>query len=340
MFDHRNESEHNGGIAMKIIGTAELLPDDRGNNEKNVVCVANEARFTSANFSEPLTAFTVGWKDPENLESLLDFLAPVIPVGKRFEFKKTDNAQAFLSETDDVRSIGSAFKRVDFSGSSVMARTFNKGLTIRVDHDDVIGDDWQERYVQFLLRRLYRNELLRAVSALNASATPITATWGGSGSTNPDGDIRQALSNAADVTGARPNRIVFGEGAWDIRANTYDVQFNAAAQRAATLSMADLARKFYVDEIRVFGARYQTSANGKSKVLGNDVYLFNTQNDITKDEPANIKRFVTPVDGGNFRVYVEEHSKFTDLTVEHYSNVIVTSEFGIVWFSVSDGTAG
>ncbi|MDR2677767.1 MAG: hypothetical protein LBB26_04400 [Puniceicoccales bacterium] len=317
----------------------EILPSDGENNEKGVVCAANESRFTSANYSEPLTAFTVGWKDPENIEDLLNFIAPVIHVGKRFEFKKSDNEQAFLSESDDVRAIGSAFKTVDFTGTSVMAKTFNKGLTIRVDHDDVAGDDWRERYVQLLLRRLYRNELRRAVTAINSSTVPIPKVWGGTdGSHNPDSDIRAELSSAADITGIRPNRIIFGEGVWDLRSDVYDTQSTAAAQRAATLSMGDLAHKLFVDEIRVFGARYQNTSTTKEQIVGNDVYLFYTQNDIVKDEPANIKRFVTPIDGSNFRVYVEEHSKFTDLTVEHYSNIIVTSVGGIKWLSVSAGS--
>ncbi|MDR2664455.1 MAG: hypothetical protein LBB14_02935, partial [Puniceicoccales bacterium] len=98
----------------------ERLPQDRGDNEKGIVYAANEARFAAANYSEPLTAFTVGWKDRENVEEMLDFVAPAIAVGKRFEFKRSENGEAFLSEVDDVRAVGSAFKRVDFSGSSVM----------------------------------------------------------------------------------------------------------------------------------------------------------------------------------------------------------------------------
>jgi hypothetical protein len=315
----------------------EILPQDGENNEKGVVHAANEARFTSSNYSEPLTAFTVGWKDPENIESLLDFIAPAIHVGKRFEFKKSDNGEAFLSESDDVRAIGSAFKRVEFSGSSVMGKTFNKGLTVRIDHDDVAGDDWQERHVQLLLRRLYRNELRRAIAAINAATTAVDKIWGGEGQQNPDGDIRQALSAAADESGVRPNRVLFGEGAWDVRSNVYDIQSTAAAQRAATLSMVELARKLFVDEVRVIGARYQSSADAKSAIVGNDIYLFNARNDLVKDEPANIKRFVTPIDGGNFRVYVEEHSKFTDVTVEHYSNIIITAAAGMRHIAITAG---
>ncbi|MDR2667617.1 MAG: hypothetical protein LBB38_01055 [Puniceicoccales bacterium] len=312
----------------------ELLPQDIGNNEIGIVCAANESRFSAANYSEPLTAFTVGWRDREDIEGMLDFLAPAIPVGKRFEFKKSENGEAFLSEDDDVRAVGAAFKRVDFSGTSVMGKTLNKGLTVRVDHDDAAGDDWRERHVQALLKRLYRNELRRAIAALNAASEAVAKLW--TATANPDGDLRLALAAATDEAGIRPNRILFGEGAWDIRANVYDGQDVAAAQRAANMGLDELARKLFVDAVRVFGARYQSTSATKTSIVGNDVYIFSAHDGIIKDEPANIKRFVTPVDGNNFRVYVEEHSKYTDITVEHYSNIMVTSPAGIVHIEVTD----
>ena len=86
--------------------------------EENII-TANENKFTAGNYSEALTAFTVGWVDPDNIASVLDFIAPPVPVGRRFEFKRSDNAQAFLSENDDVRAIGSEFKRVRYDGESV-----------------------------------------------------------------------------------------------------------------------------------------------------------------------------------------------------------------------------
>lgn len=166
---------------------------------------ANENRFSAGNYSEALTAFTVGWNDPENTAKILDFIAPPIAVGRRFEFKRSDNAQAFYSESDDVRAIGAEFKRVSYSGESVNEKTINKGLTIRVDHDEVAGDDWQERYVQMLLQRLLRNELRRAVAAIDtiAAASAETKTW--NAQSNPDADIREMLMQAADESGVRPN---------------------------------------------------------------------------------------------------------------------------------------
>ncbi len=312
------------------MSNVEILPKDDGFQDCGLVCAANEARFTATNYSEPLTAFTVGWKDSEKIEELLNFVAPVVPVARRFEFKVADNSEPFLSETDDIRSIGSAFKRVEFTGTSVTSKTYNKGLTIRVDHDDVAGDDWRERYVQLLLQRLYRNELRRAISALSGNASSAEYTWSKTaGNPNPDADIRTELEAATNATGVRPNRIIFGEGAWDIRCDAYDFQNNAGANRAAGLSLEELARKLFVDEVRVMGARYQDTSS-KTAILGNEIYVFFTKNEIMKDEPANIKRFVTPIDGGStFRVYVDEHSKFSDITVEHYSNIVITSAAGI-----------
>jgi hypothetical protein len=307
----------------------EVLPKDDGFQACGMVCAANEARFTASTYSEPLTAFTVGWKDSEQIEEMLNFLAPVIPVAKRFEFKVSDGEQYFLSETDDMRSIGSAFKRIEFAGESITSRTYNKGLTVRVDHDDVAGDDWRERYVQLLLQRLLRNELRRAIAALETNAASTSETYVWDSSSNPDSSIRAELEAAAAISGVRPNRIVIGEAAWDIRSDAYDAQNNAGAARAAGLAPAELARKLFVDEVRIMSARYQNGVV-KENIIGNRVYAFYTRNDIMKDEPANIKRFVTPVDGGvTFRVYADEHSKFTDLTVEHYSNVVLTSKDGI-----------
>jgi hypothetical protein len=313
----------------------EILPKDDGCQECGLVCAANEARFTASTYSEPLTAFTVGWKDSEKIEDLLNFIAPAIPVAKRFEFRVANNEQCFLSETDDIRSIGSSFKRVEFVGTSVTSRSYNNGLTVRVDHDDVAGDDWRERYVQLLLQRLLRNELRRAITALSNSATVTPLSYTVGSAANPDSDIRTALEAATDTTGIRPNRIIIGEAAWDMRSDIYDAQDNAGATRAAGLTPEELARKLFTDEVRVVSARYQNGAE-KISILGSSVFAFYTRNDIMKDEPANIKRFVTPVDGGGtFRVYADEHNKFTDLTVEHYSNVVLTSPDGIRQLTMS-----
>lgn len=309
-----------------------LLKIDDGLQMPGTVCAANESRFNAAHLSEPLTAFTIGWRDPENLRSLLNFIAPPVRVPRRFEFRRADNAEAFLSEADDVRAIGSAFKRVEYSGESVNAKTLNKGLTIRVDHDEEIDDDWQERYVQLLMQRLLRNELRRAVAALDSQDVSEDKTWTYDADTNPtpnpDGDVRAALAAAADVSGIRPNRVVFGESAWDLRANAYYARDGVGAFYTAGVGPEELARKLSLEGIRVLSARY-SGTSGKSAVLGSHVYAFFAVDGQMKDEPSNIKRFVTPAGGSDFRVYVENSAKHTDITVEHYSSIVITSTLGI-----------
>lgn len=317
----------------------EHLPLDEGNPIKGIIHAANESRFTSSHYSEPLTEFTVGWNDPEDLGALLNFIAPTIHVGRRFEFKKADNAEAFFSESDDVRAIGSAFKRVEYTGESIHEKTLNKGLTIRIDHDDIVGENWRERYVQLLLKRLYRNELRRALAALNSAAEEKALTWSEDGKLcNPDKDLREALFCGAEKSGIRPNRIVFGEGAWYLRANAYDCQQSAGAFRSASLTPDELRAKLFVEDVKIVGARYQSDMKSKSQIVGNEIFTFFAQNTLEKDEPSNLKRFITPVESGDlFRVYVEERAKYTDISVEHYSSIVVTSSLGITKMTVGNG---
>ena len=299
---------------------------------------ANENSFSAGNYSEALTAFTVGWVDPENTAKILDFIAPPIPVGRRFEFKKSDNAQAFYSESDDVRAIGAEFKRVSYAGESVNEKTINKGLTIRVDHDEVSGDDWQERYVQMLMQRLLRNELRRAVKALETIAASDNSAKSWNASANPDADIRNMLMLAADQSGVRPNRLLFGESAWDLRMTSLESQNSAVAFKGAAMAKDELAGKFMLDGCEVLSSRYQSAPATKSKILADAVFAFFAQNTLSKDEPSNLKRFYTPTEeGGAFRVYCDEHAKYTDITVEHYSSIVATSALGVRKLTVQKG---
>jgi hypothetical protein len=67
--------------------------------------------------------------------------------------------------------------------------------------------------VQLLLQRLLRNELRRAISALEDNSESISAGYIWGSSANPDSHIRSELEAAADIIDIRPNRIVKGEGA-------------------------------------------------------------------------------------------------------------------------------
>ena len=44
-------------------------------------------------------------------------------------------------------------------------------------------------------------------------------------------------------------------------------------------------------------------------------------------------------EGTAFRVYCDEHAKYTDLTVEHYSSIVATSELGVRKITVKEGVS-
>jgi hypothetical protein len=308
------------------------LERDNGTLLPGQLCLANESRFNSAFYSEPLTAYSAGWRDPNNLEALLDFIAPPVQVGRRFEYKKADNTEAFLSDADDMRAIGADFKRVEYKGSSVSDKTVNKGLTIRVDLD-IAGDmpNWRELYTARLLQRILRSELRRAIDTLVNNATNAAKTWDTTAGKDPDSDILTELMNAVDSAGVRPNRIVFGDVAWNKRLLAHRAQASAGGFASAGLVPAELAGFLGVDGIRISRERYQSTVAAKSKIVPDVVLLFYGIDGATTEDSTHVKRFWSAVEGGGkFRVYEQQvNAKMVDLTVEHYSNVLLTSNVGL-----------
>jgi hypothetical protein len=309
------------------------LGDQGSGNNPGEIYLANEARFTSATFSQPLTTFSVGWKDSDNILALLQFIAPEVVVGRRFEFKKATNAEMLLSETDDVRAIGSPFKRVEYTGATVNEKTLNKGLTIRIDKDEMVDGD-EERAVMRLKTRLFRNDLRRAVQMLLAIHSAGTAkTWGSSG--KPDKDLMDAIQTAGDAAGLNPNRLLFGTAAWQLRYASYEAQATAGAFAGLSLTPDQVAAKLGLSGARVSQERYQSAAATKSKVVDSYAVVFFGEDGVGKDDPSSVKRFVTPAGPEGVRVFRKEEDKFVDISVEHYSNLVNTSSVGVVKLNIS-----
>lgn len=315
------------------INTAPLAVDPgSGQTAPGVIYAANDSRFVASQYNMPLTAFSVGWNDPSGVTQLLDRLFPVVEVPMRFSWKKADNGEAYLSETDDVRAIGSAFKRVEFSGSEVQDRCYNKGLTVRLDYDEYPdGQGWEERFTAWLLQRLARNEVRRGIAILDAASTNIAKTW--NATANPDGDIRAALRAAKADGGYRPNTLAWGGAAWDARANSYEANTtNSAYAVLAEKTPEQIRQKFMLEQQIISESVYTTKSGDaatKTEVIGLLIYAYWTQAGLMKDDASNLKRFVYPTPAGRTRVYVEPKAKFREITVEHYSNIVATSTLGI-----------
>jgi hypothetical protein len=311
----------------------------------------NAGTFLETYFQEPLTNYTVGWRDPNNIEDSLQFVAPAVPVGRRFEWKQATNAEEFLSEVvDDQRAIGADFKTVKYTGSDVTDKTYNRGLSIIVDLDNVqetgvgagVVPAWQQNAVAKLTRRLYRNSFRRAITAIAAAAVQVPLTWAPTPESadvqppNPDMDINGDLVKQATITGIRNNRVLFGDTAFLYRNQAYGSQNNPAGYLGYSPAGAEaaMAAALQVDRVKISRERYQATTAAKQEIIGSNVYTFFAMDNVDTEDPSNIKRFVSTFDkeqgGGLFRVYVHQISaKLVCISVEFYEKIIITYAQGI-----------
>jgi hypothetical protein len=310
-----------------------LLPDT-GNLAHGQIALANDARFVEANFNQPLTTYAVGGWDRLDITPELDFFAPQVPVPRRFTYAEWLNAESLLSDAseDDLRAIGADFKRVEYKSTKTEAKTDNRGLTMRVDMDEVADKaNWQQHYTMVLLNRLKRNALRRAVALLSAAGTNTARTWDTTAGKDPDQDVSTILVTATNSSGIRPNRVGYGETAWAKRQLAHRAQAGAGGFASAGMTPEQVAAFLNVDQVLVSRSRYQSAAAAKSEVVANLVLSFIAYSGGGVEDPSNIKRFVSPTaSGGPVRVYVQQvNSKLWDLTVEHYELIKIVSTLGI-----------
>ncbi len=315
--------------------TADLGPE----NNPGQLYLANASRFVEANFSEPLTTYGLGWNDEDDLLGLLAFIAPDVPVTRRFEFAKMTNAEIFLAETDDLRGIGADFKRVQYTSDKQVAQTINKGLTYRVDRDNIDEEnqpDWERRVTARLINRLRRNDIRRAYTLLSAACTNVAKVWSdGATDKDPDSDLDEIIDLFGDGAGMEANRLLIGRSAWRFRRKGYGIQATSAGFNHSG-DPDDLGTELGVS-ILISKARYQSTSSAKAKLTtAGLVNAFRAEGNALPDDPSSIKRFVTNAAGSAIRVFRQEIGlKFIDITVEHYSQIIVTSTLGLRQLTVT-----
>lgn len=318
---------------------SDYLPQDNGNPQPGVVCMANTSRFVEAFFSEPLTTYATGWRDTEGLQDLLDFLAPPVEVPRRFEYSTFPNTEAFLSETDDVRAIGADFKRVEYTQDKATSSTLNKGLTLRVDLDNVDQNtNWRERTIAKLQERIIRNEVRRSITLLSAAANNTAKTWDTTAGKDPDQDVLTEFIAYSAAAGIPPSNLLYDNTAWSKRVLSHRAQSLAGGFMSAGSTIDQVASFVGVQRGMIARHYWQSLPTSKSAILGgNRVLLYIAQPNQTPDDPSNIKRFVTQTMGGTMvRTYEQQVSmKLVDLTVECYSRTVITSTIGIRQLTIS-----
>lgn len=314
------------------------LAPRHGADTPGVITEMNASLAVQQNFSEALTTYATGWRDEANLDRELRFFAPPVQVAERFEYAQHNNADAFRSDTsEDLRSRGADFPKVEMNETKVNAKTENRGLQIVMELKDYNTPGKAEGAVASLLRRLKCNKLRRAIALLSAGANNTAKTWDTTAGKDPDQDVITELIAAAALSGMTPNRVGYGATAWSKRGLSHRAQNTAGGFASAGLTPESVAGILGVEEVLKSTARY-TSGSSRAEIVSNLVLMFMAIDNATENDPSNIKDFWSPCDigGGQFAVYEWQiGSKLVGIAVEHNEKIALTSTLGIRQFTVS-----
>lgn len=318
-----------------ILGPGQEIPVGR-------IAVANESRSDSATLIEALTAYAAGYKDPENLDDMLEYHAPAVRVARRFEYSVSGAYDNLFAESEDadVRSIGADFKTIKTTGRLVQAKTANKGLTEAIDLDEIEGDveGAKQRKVARLKRILIRTELIRALALhIIAAGSASQKSWAtGTSDTDPDSDVLAAIDAIrTSERGGFCNRVSYTDSAWTRRVLGLRALNTAGGYASSGMTPEQVAAFLGVQGVkRCESVYYSKAAETKRKGVGaasTSGYLgrvlgFYGQSGLDKEDPSTLKRFISgTVDGSDFRVWEQMvNSKVLHLTVEHNSLIATT----------------
>ena len=322
------------------------LPLQSGGEKPGEMFAFNASLFDQSNFSEELTGYAVGYKDPEDIAKTLEFVAPEVPSPRKPEYATFSSPEEFLAAgvEDDLRAIGGDFPTYQYKSDKVVKKLLNRGLAVELDEDQIeaYGSNWQEHFTGKLIRAQDRLELRRSIALLSAAATNTAKTWSTASGKNPDGDVRAELIAAATVSGIRPNRVLYGDTAWDTRAASHEAQTSAGGFAASQRTPETLATFLGVDGVHVSKERYAATKTAATlaEIVSTLVLMFNARSGLDMEDPSNIKRFTGRVSGENGGGKVAVHlrqvgDKRWRLAVERYTLTVITSTLGIRQFTVA-----
>ena len=149
---------------------------------------------------------------------------------------------------------------------------------------------------------------------------------------DPDQDISDLVVAYGDAAGLNPTRVLYGVGAWQARRKAHRAQNTAGGFASSQDTIDEVATSVGVDEGFISRERYSTSSTAKSKIITNSVLVFLANANQSPEDASNVKRFISNTQGGTpFRTYrqVSANGKFVTITVEHYSNILVTAPLGV-----------
>jgi len=282
---------------------------------------------------QPLTQFTTGVQDRENLLEILNRVAPLCPAGGLyFDYLNETESEEFQKRTlqSIERPVHGEFPMRKVTGQMVSGKCKNYGLVTYLDRDQGgLLPAMQQAQVASTRNIILRSLLADAFQQIDDNASADSSSNWNDSTANPDGDARAMVKASGDARGEEPNVVVFGNGSWHYRLDSYEKPSRTNAGNHADWLPERLAQYLGVDDVILSKTRYRSSASATSGIVGAKVYTYSARPGLMPSDSSNLKRFQYVGDGGEFRVFIEVGSHRVKIIVDCQAVNKITSTVGI-----------
>jgi len=299
------------------------------------VFAANDGNLSASGLglSQPLTEYATGVRDRQNLQEVLDSIAPRVPTGAiSFTYLNETESEEFQKRTlaGITRPVHGEFPELHITGAQADGRCDNIGLVSYIDIDQGgMLPQMQQAEVQRLRNIILRSQIADALAKIDAAATADTSKNWGDSAANPDDDIREMIDTSGDASGEDANVVVLGQGAFLKRAKAYEAAARTNGGAKADFTPDQLRDFWQVDDVVNLRARYRSSATATTKMLDSTIYAYMAVPGLSKGDASNVKRFTYLAAGGDLRVWIEVQSHRVKIIVDAYARTIITRSTGI-----------
>lgn len=296
---------------------------------------ANDGNLNASplGLSQPLTQYSTGITDAENLEAVLESIAPAVVVGApTFIYTVETEAEEMQKHTlqQITRPIGGEFPVVKITGSQENGRCENIGLVSYIDiNQGGMLPAIQQQEVRRLRNIILRSQIADALAKIDAAAIAESGSnWGASGA-DPDSDIDEMIDNGGKASGVDNNVVIFGRGSFMKRRKSYRKESRTNGGEHAILTPDQLRDVYQVDRVINLRTLYRSSATAMTALLDNTVYTLDNRSGLSLSDSSNIKRFTYVDANGPLRVWIEVQSHRVKIIVDAHATTEITRTLGI-----------
>lgn len=326
-------------MEMKQILTTLGVANSIENCPTGTVAIANAASSHGA-VETFLTEMAVARSIKSNLAEARRMLAPDAPViggegQTAYTYRYFPAGEDFRTVKYDAmkRAGGGDFPEVADRSELRSGILHQIGLSISLEKSQIQRiPGLRERATKKLVDIIERATLIKTLEIWESFADDTTISL--ATEKNPDGKLRELLRLAGDKSGVRPNAMLYGPAAWDLRTTKYETaELSTGALRAAETTDA-LGNRLNV-RILVPDGR-QAGVAGSFPVIGaNKIYAGYSLDGLSTEDPSTMK---TMRDGAGIQIYESTHSQGQKviITASVWQDLRITSAAGAIAVTVSE----